>query len=251
MTAFPADAKSNLFEDPYPEFFQALAHFAYPGDVRRIREAYSEWSARNPCEYPPLCDERGWDAPRTGEAFKALWLKVEEGAVRSWLRMGKDGRYETINPAEWRRRRENAMRQIRPPQPSTGPGFIVVATGPPLLGDVVDRRIPERDSFIVLLMNEAFLRDVVVSRDDALKLASAALAAAAPPDAPTKPDSAKIPFSHLVSFVRSLKGSAKNREEADAAVRERFGPIPRKTLEGARRKAGFAGKGGRPIKPKQ
>jgi hypothetical protein len=83
--------------------------------VRRIREAHSEWRAHNPCEYPPLCGERGWDAPRTGEAFKALWLKLEEGAVRSWRRMGKDGPYEAINPAEWRRGREYAMLQIRPP----------------------------------------------------------------------------------------------------------------------------------------
>ena len=178
MTAFPADAESNLFEGPYPEFSQALAHFAYPGDVRRIRELRSEWRAHNPCEYPPLFDERGWDAPRTGEAFKALWLKLEEGDVRSWRRMGKGGPYEAINPTEWRRGREYAMRQIRPPQPPPGPGFIVVATGPPLVGDVVDRRIPERDFFVVLLVNETFLRDVVVSRDDVLKRASTALAGA-------------------------------------------------------------------------
>jgi hypothetical protein len=46
VTAFPADAESNLFEGRYPEFFQALAHFAYPGDVIRIREARSEWRAQ-------------------------------------------------------------------------------------------------------------------------------------------------------------------------------------------------------------
>jgi hypothetical protein len=250
VTAFPADAESNLFEGPYPEFFQALAHFAYPGEVRRIREAHSEWSARNPCEYPPLCDERGWDAPGTGEVFKALWLKLEEGAVRSWLRMGKDGRYETINPSEWRRRRKNAMRQIRVPRPLPRPGSIVVSIGDPLLGDAVDPRIPERDFFIVLLVNEVFLRDVVVSRDDIRKRAPAALAAGAPPDASAKPDSA-VSFNEIVSLYRSLIGLAENREQADIIAEFLFWPIPRKTLILARRDSGFAGKSGRPKKPGQ
>ena len=229
MTAFPADAESNLFEGPYPEFFQALAHFAYPGDVRRIREARSEWRAHNPCEYPPLFDECGWDAPRTGEAFKALWLKLEEGAVHSWLRMGKDGPYEAINPSDWRRGRENAMRQIRPPQPRPRADLLVVSTGPPLVGDLFDRRIPEFDFFIVLLVNETFLRDVVVSRDDIPKRAPAALAAGAPPDVSAKPDSA-IPFNEIVSLYRSLMGLAENREQADIIVEFLVWPIPRKTL---------------------
>ena len=255
MTAFPADAEFNLFEGPYPEFFQALAHFAYPGDVRRIREAHSEWRARNPCEYPPLYDERGWDAPRTGEAFKALWLKLEEGAVRSWLRMGKDGRYEAIKPSEWRGLREIAKRQVRPPQSplssgSTPPRGIAVFVGPPLVGDHFDRRIPEFDFFIVLLVSETFLRDVVVSRDDIRKRASTAVAAGAPPDASAKPDSA-ISFNEIVSLYRSLIGLAENREQADIIAEFLFWPIPRKTLIQARRDFGFAGKSGRPKKPGQ
>jgi hypothetical protein len=67
--------------------------------------------------------------------------------------------------------------------------------------------------------------------------------------APTKPDSAKVKFNDLVSFYRGLKGSAKNREEADAAAQERFGSIPGRERVDARREAGFAGKGGRPKKP--
>jgi hypothetical protein len=252
VTAFPADAESNLFEGPYPEFFQALAHFAYPGDFRRIREARSEWSGRNPCEYPPLFDQRGWNAPRTGEAFKALWLKHEEGAIRSWWRIRKDGPHEPINPSEWRRVREIAMQQIRPPQPplppgSTRPPGIAVFAGPPLVGDLFDRRIPEFDFFIILVVSETFLRDVVVSRDDIMKHAPAALAAGAPPDASAKPDSA-ISFNEIVSLYRSLIGLAKNREEADTIVQERFGPISKEMRTQARRAAGFSGKSGRPKK---
>jgi hypothetical protein len=51
--------------------------------------------------------------------------------------------------------------------------------GEPPLGEGVDPQIPERDSFLILRANEAFLRDVVVSRDDILKRASA-LAGAVP-----------------------------------------------------------------------
>ncbi|HZZ21486.1 MAG TPA: hypothetical protein VFE60_02425 [Roseiarcus sp.] len=236
MTAFPADAESNLFEGPHPEFFQALAHFAYPGDVRRIREARSEWRAHNPCEYPPLFDERGWDAPRTGEAFKALWLKLEEGDVRSWRRMGKDGPYEMINPSEWRRGRENAMRQILPPQSPPPPGSIVVSTGPLLVGDLFDRRIPEFDFFIVLLVNETFLRDVVVSRDDLLT--------------PVLGGTRKAPLSEIIAFCRSLKAVKRNRVEMDAALKAQFGFLPRETCDEVRTGAGFAGKRGRRPKPK-
>ena len=37
---------SNSFEDDYPQFLQALTHYAYPGDARRFREAHNEWRAR-------------------------------------------------------------------------------------------------------------------------------------------------------------------------------------------------------------
>ena len=216
MTAFPADAEFNLFEGPYPEFFQALAHFAYPGDVRRIREAHSEWRARNPCEYPPLFDERGWDAPRTGEAFKALWLKLEEGAVRSWLTNGKRRapmkRSIRPNGAAYVRTRSGKSGRLSPrSRLDLAPRGIAVFVGPPLVGDHFDRQIPEFDFFIVLLVSEAFLRDVVVSRDDILKRASTALAAGAPPDASAKPDSA-ISYNEIVSLYRSLIGLAENRE---------------------------------------
>lgn len=119
MTAFPADAEFNLFEGPYPEFFQALAHFAYPGDVRRIREAHSGWS--EPREYPPLYDVQcGWDAPKTGKAFKILWLKCEDGSVRAWRRRRVQDwtmrdPYERIDPNEFRTRREEAERRMRLP----------------------------------------------------------------------------------------------------------------------------------------
>jgi hypothetical protein len=119
VTAFPADAESNLFEGPYPEFFQALAHCAYPGDVRRIREAHSGWS--EPREYPPLYDvQRGWDAPKTGKAFKILWLKCEDGSVRAWRRRRAQDwtmrdPYERIDPNEFRTRREEAERRMRLP----------------------------------------------------------------------------------------------------------------------------------------
>ena len=115
------------------------------------------------------------------------------------------------------------------------------------MGDLFDRRIPEFDFFIVLLASETSLRDVVVSRDDILKHAPAALAAGAPPDASAKPDSA-ISYNEIVSLYRSLIGPAKNREEADAIVQERFGPISKETRTQARKEAGFSGKSGRPKK---
>jgi hypothetical protein len=184
VTAFPADAESNLFEGPYPEFFQALAHFAYPGDVRHIREAHSGWS--EPREYPPLYDvQRGWDAPKTGKAFKILWLKCEDGSVRAWRRRRAQDwtmrdPYERIDPNEFRTRREEAERRMRLPPRQRIPmveGYQLV--GKPPLGEGVDPQIPERDSFLILRANEAFLQVVVVSRDDVLKRASA-LAGAVP-----------------------------------------------------------------------
>ena len=41
--------------------------------------------------------------------------------------------------------------------------------GEPPLGEGVDPQIPERDFFLILRANEAFLPVVVVSRDDVLK----------------------------------------------------------------------------------
>ena len=184
MTAFPADAESNLFEGPYPEFFQALTHFVYLGDVRRIREARSEWS--EPREYPPLYDVQfGWDAPETGKAFKILWLKCEDGSVRAWRRRRAQDwtmldPFERIDPNKFRTRREEAERRMRLPPRQRIPvveGYQFV--GEPPLGEGLDPQIPERDSFLILRANEAFLRDVVVSRDDILKRASA-LAGAVP-----------------------------------------------------------------------
>lgn len=250
MTAFPADAESNLFEGPYPEFFQALAHCAYPGDVRRIREAHSGWS--EPREYPPLYDvQRGWDAPKTGKAFKILWLKCEDGSVRAWRRRRAQDwtmrdPYERIDPNEFRTRREEAERRMRLPPRQRIPvveGYQFV--GEPPLGERVDPQIPERDSFLILRANEAFLPVVVVSRDDILKRAPAALAAGAPLDASAKPDSA-ISFNEIVSLYRSLIGLAENREQADIIAEFLFWPIPCKRLIQARRESGFAGKSGRP-----
>ena len=70
---------------------------------------------------------------------------------------------------------------------------------------------------------------MVVSRDDILKHAPAALAAGAPPDASAKPDSA-ISYNEIVSLYRSLMGLAENREQADIIAEFLFWPIPRKTL---------------------
>jgi hypothetical protein len=165
-------ARHDLFENSYPEFFHALAALAFPDDIDRIREAHSDWRAHNPCEYPPLCTERGWAAPEVGEAFKNLWLASENqtARVRTWRRAGKDGPYEVIDPSEWRRRRRIAMEQARSfPQQPPKPGFIAVSIRPPVLGDVIDPHIPVRDFFIVFAVNEIFLRDVVVSRSDFLK----------------------------------------------------------------------------------
>jgi hypothetical protein len=185
VTAFPADAESNLFKGPYPEFFQALAHFAYPGDVRRIREAHSGWS--EPREYSPLYDVQfGFDAPKTGKAFKILWLKCEDGSVRAWRRRRAQDwtmldPYERIDSNEFRTRREEAERRMRLPPRQRIPmveGYQLVGERP--LGEGVDPQIPERDSFLILGANEAFLTVVVVSRDDVLKRASTALAGAVP-----------------------------------------------------------------------
>jgi hypothetical protein len=125
-------------------------------------------------------------------------------------------------------------------------GYQLVGERP--LGEGVDPQIPERDSFLILGANESFLQVMVVSRDDILKHAPSALAAGAPPDASAKPDSA-ISYNEIVSLYRSLIGPAKNREEADAIVEERFGPISKETRTHARKAAGFSGKSGRPKKP--
>ena len=147
MTAFPADAESNLFEGPYPEFFRALAHFAYPGDVRRIREAHSGWS--EPREYPPLYDVQcGWDAPKTGKAFKILWLKCEAGSVRAWRRRrAQDWTMldpcERIDPNKFRTHREEAERRMRLPPRQRIPvveGYQLVGELP--LGEGVDPQNP-------------------------------------------------------------------------------------------------------------
>jgi hypothetical protein len=116
-----------------------------------------------------LYTERGWDAPKTGEAFMTLWrVRLEGDAVRSWRRLGKND-YRQIAPREWRGLREAAMLQMRPPQPPRPWSGFTVSTGPPLLGDAVDRDIPEREALIILFVHLDFLRNVVVSRDDLLK----------------------------------------------------------------------------------
>jgi hypothetical protein len=179
VTAFPADAESNLFESPYPEYFQALAHCAYPGDVRRIREAHSGWS--EPREYPPLYDVQcGWDAPKTGKAFKILWLKCEGESVRAWRRRRAQDwtmldPYERIDPNEFRMRREEAERRMRLPPRQRIPmveGYQLV--GEPPLGEAVGPQIPERDSFLILRANEAFLQVIVVSHEDVSKICASA-----------------------------------------------------------------------------
>ena len=89
--------------------------------------------------------------------------------------------YERIDPNEFRTRREEAERRMRLPPRQRIPvveGYQLV--GEPPLGEGVDPQIPERDSFLILGANEAFLTVVVVSRDDVLKRASTALAGAVP-----------------------------------------------------------------------
>jgi hypothetical protein len=151
--------------EPYPEFFQALAYIAYPDEPRRALEAHSGWAA--PREYPPLYSEEGW-APEIGKAFGILFAWLEDGAVRAWLRTGRDEfkKFEKIDPSAWRRGRQAGTAQTRPPLTRTpGSGFTMVL-GPRLLSDFLAPDIPERDLFVVLLVNELDLHNVVVSRDD-------------------------------------------------------------------------------------
>jgi hypothetical protein len=83
-----ADPQPTPSENPYPEFFQAVVGLAYSGDLRRIREAHSEWSG--PREYPPLYSRHGFADPKIGKSFKTLWLTCEEKeeGVRAWRRRG-------------------------------------------------------------------------------------------------------------------------------------------------------------------
>jgi hypothetical protein len=58
-------------------------------------------------------------------------------------------------------------------------------------------------------------------------------------------------FKKLVSFYRGRIGLDKNRKEADATAKAKFGPIPRVVRDDARRKSDFSAfnrKGGRPKK---
>ena len=141
------------------------------------------------------------------------------------------------------------MHQIRPPQPPLRPGLaplIVVFIGPPLVGDIFDRRISECDFFIVLLVSETFLRDVVVSRDDILKRGSTALAAGAPPDAAAKGecnlvrrDRLALPLAHRIG------------EKPGRSGRHRSGTLrahSKETRTQARKAAGFRRESGRPKK---
>jgi hypothetical protein len=207
VTASQADAQPNPFEDPYPEFFQVLAHLAYPGDVRRIREAHSEWS--RPREYPPLYAEQGWDAPKTGEAFKALWLKHEDGIIRAWRRRGPHDwteleRFKPIDPGDFRGYREEAERRMRLLPRQRIPmveGFQLV--GEPPLGEGIDPHIPEREFFLVLLANESFLHNVVDSRDDVMKLTASS-----------------APVAVVVSQAERARKSGKENAERIAARAE-------------------------------
>jgi hypothetical protein len=167
-----ADPQPTLSENPYPEFFQAVVGLAYPGDLRRIREAHSGWSG--PREYPLLYSDHGFADPKIGQSFKTLWLKCEEKdeGVRAWRRRGPHDwamsePFERIDPDEFGRRREEAERRMRlPPRQRVPMPDYYLLVGEPPLGERVDPHIPERDFFLVLLANQDFLRDVVVSRDD-------------------------------------------------------------------------------------
>jgi hypothetical protein len=162
---------SDPFEDDYPQFLQAVAYYAYPDDVRRIREAHSEW--RGPRERPPLYTKHGWDTPVVGQACRALTWNLEDGDVRSWWRPTKEEPYgEVIKPTTWCVLRGIALRGAAAPRPGpywppgdpTRPFFLP----PDPLEDEIGP-IPERDAFIHLVVHEAFLLNVVVSRDDVLK----------------------------------------------------------------------------------
>ena len=105
----------------------------------------------------------------------------------------------------------------------------------------------ERDLFIVLLVNEVFLRDVVVSRDDILKHALAALAAGA---RRTRRRNRTVQSRTTSRLALPLADRmAENREQADIIAEFLFWSIPRKTLIKARRDVRFRGKSGHPKKP--
>jgi hypothetical protein len=223
---------SDSFEDDYPQFLQALTHYAYPGDVRRFREAHSEWRA--PREHPPLYTKDVWRPEYgfdivVGEACRALISDLEEEVVRGWWRSNKDEPYgEAIKPVRWRRMREAAPCEAAlPPKRATGSVFEDPAPLNKKIGP-----IPERDALIFLIVHETFLADLVVSSHDLLKAGPA-------------PRARQPTHDELVVAYKETKASgAENREQQDEFVERIYGKLPKKVREGARKDAGVAGKPG-------
>jgi hypothetical protein len=237
---------SNPFEDDYPQFFQAVAYYGDPRDIRRIREAHSEWS--KPRERP-LYTKHGWDTPVVGEACRALISDLENGVVRAWCRLGKNEPYELINPVEWRELRErapplaNILRVLaQAPRRAAGAYPLVSipvikigpskGTGARLLFSVAGEigPVPERDAFIFVVAHEDYLLSVVVSRDDVLKARPA----------PPPPEHDEL----VAAYKNAPAAGAENREQQDAFVEEIYGKLPKKAREAARSVADIAGKPG-------
>jgi hypothetical protein len=234
---------SDPFNDDYPQFFQVVAYYADPRDVRRIREAHGEWSG--PRERP-LYTKHGWDTPVVGEACRAMISDLEDGVVRAWWRSGKNEPYEVINPVEWSELREKAphianIKLVLGKAPPSGVHRLLSvpvkvgpsrAAGRDLLFAVAGKigPIPERDAFIFIVAHEDYLLNVVVRRDDVLR------ARPAPPP-PT--------FDELVAAYKDAKASGtENREQQDDFVERIYGPLPKEMREQARQKARVAGKPG-------
>jgi hypothetical protein len=196
--------------------------------------AHSEW--RGPRERPPLYTKHGWDTPVVGQAYRALTWNLEDGVVRAWWRPTEQEPYgEVVKPATWRVLRGMALRGAAAPRPGpywspgdpTRPFFL-----PPIPLDDEIGPIPERDAFIHLVVHEAFLLNVVVSRHDLLK------ARHAPRTPPPTHD-------ELVVAYQEVKASgAENREQQDKRIKDIYGEVPKKAREAARRCAGVAGRPG-------
>jgi hypothetical protein len=91
---------------------------------------------------------------------------------------------------------------------------------------------------IFLIAHEDFLRDVIVSHDDVLKVRPAPRAR--PPT-----------HDELVPAYKDAEAlGAENREQQDEFVQAIYGPLPKKAREAARKEADVAGKPGpKPRKP--
>jgi hypothetical protein len=114
-----------------------------------------------------------------------------------------------------------------PPGDPTRPFFLP----PDSLDDEIGP-IPERNAFIHLVVHEAFLRGVVVSRHDLLKARPA-------------PRGRTPTHDELVDAYKEAKASgAENREQQDEFIERIHGKLPKLVREGARKDARVAGKPG-------